>query len=139
MHRGSSREVILSGPYAIKIPRADRHEAGRCLNRWESETWSVWRPRFEWTCLCPVLWAAADGSVLIMQRAIQDVTEHEIVAIEDTDKHPWPSCESKPEDWGRLEDGRVVMLDYGYACDNEQAIRDMRTYYEGFRRSYERP
>ena len=130
--RGSSRQVILSGSYAIKVPRSDRQNAGRCLNRWEAEMWSVWRPRFGWTCLCPVVWAAPDGSVLVMQRATQDVSAEEIAAIENSDDHPRPSCESKPEHWGRLEDGQVVMLDYGYACDNEAAILEQRAYHQGF-------
>jgi hypothetical protein len=55
MPRGNTRRVILSGPYAIKVPRADRQDAGRCLNRWEAELWSTWRPKFGWTYLCPVL------------------------------------------------------------------------------------
>src|SRR5437762_111722 len=124
--RGSKRDVILSGPYAVKVPRTDRLDAGRCLNRWESEMWTVWRPKFGWTYLCPVVWAATDGNVLVMQRATQDVTEEEIAAIENTDEHPRPSCEPKSEDWGRLKDGRVVMLDYGYACDTEAAIQAAR-------------
>lgn len=132
MPRGNWREVILSGPYAVKVPRADRTEGGRCLNRWEAELWSVWRPKFKWRYLCPVLWAAPDGSVLVMERATQDVTSEEINAIENNDDHPRPSCESKREDWGRLEDGRVVIVDYGYACDNEEAIRAERAYYERF-------
>jgi hypothetical protein len=132
MPQGSKREVILSGPYAIKVPRPDRQAAGSCLNRWEAEMWSIWRPKFHWTYLCPVVWAAQDGNVLVMQRATQDVTAAEIAAIENNDDHPRPSCESKPEDWGRLEDGRVVMLDYGYACDNEDAIQEQRAYYERF-------
>lgn len=95
--------------------------------------WSDWRPRFGWTCLCPVMWAAPDGSVLVMQRATQDVAVAEILEIEDTNEHPFPNCESKPEDWGRLDDGRVVMLDYGYAYDSESAIQEQRAYYESFR------
>lgn len=134
MPQGNMRQVILSGPYAIKVPRTNRQEGGRCLNRWEAEMWSIWRPKFGWTYLCPVVWAAPDGSVLVMQRATQDVTAEEIAAIENNDDHPRPSCESKPEDWGRLDDGHVVMLDYGYACDNEDAIGAERAYLDGFSR-----
>lgn len=94
--------------------------------------WSTWRPKFGWTYLCPVLWAAPDGSVLVMQRAKQDVTAEEIATLENNDEHPRPECESKVEDWGRLEDGRVVILDYGYACDNEGAIRAARAYLDRF-------
>lgn len=132
LKRGSSREVLLSGPYAIKLPRPDRLDAGRCLNRWEAEVWSVWRPKFGWTCLCPVVWASPDGSVLVMERATQDVSAEEIAAVENNHDHPRPACESKARDWGRLDDGRVVMLDYGYACDNEAAIRHERAYYQRF-------
>jgi hypothetical protein len=61
--------------------------------------------RKETTHANDILWAAPDGSVRVMERATQDVTAEEIAAIEDNDHHPRPSCESKPEDWGRLEDG----------------------------------
>lgn len=130
--RGNWREVILEGPYAIKLPRDERSQGAMCLNRWEAEMWSIWRPKFKWEYLCPVVWADPAGHVLVMERAIQDATETEIHGFVESEGHPPVSCEYKPEDWGHLEDGRLVVLDYGYACDSEEEIRRQRAYYTGF-------
>ena len=61
-----------------------------------------------------------------------DVTDEEINAILNTDDHPMPSYEPKSEDWGRRANGRVVILDYGYGCDNEAEINAQREYYSPF-------
>ena len=137
MPLGNWRQVILSGPYAVKTPRAepDRTPGARCLNRWEHEMWAVWRVRFNWEHLCPVVWADPGGHVLVMQRARQDVSAAEIQAFETAwmssafEGRPMPDAESKTEDWGRLDDGRLVVVDYGYACDTEDAMRQQREYY----------
>jgi hypothetical protein len=69
-----------------------------------------------------------------MQRASQDVTQAEIHSFEDAwlanDSRPLPTGEDKPEDWGRLDNGQLVLLDYGYACDTEDEVLRMREYYE---------
>jgi hypothetical protein len=120
MPLGNWRQVFLCGPYTVKIPRdePDRAAGARCLNRWEAEMWTVWRPKFGWQHLCPVVWADKDGHVLVMQRA----TQAEIRAFEaawmDSQSDPLPSAEDKPADWGHLDDGRLVVVDYGYTCDN---------------------
>lgn len=126
---GNWREVILEGRYAIKLPREERRAAAMCLNRWEREMWTVWRLQFGWQHLCPVVWSDPDGQILIMQRAIQNVTAAEIEAISEAETHPCVTCEFKPVDWGRLEDGRVVVVDYGYTCDSEEEIMLQRAYY----------
>ncbi len=41
-----------------------------------------------------------------------------------------PSTEDKAKDWGHLSDGRLVVVDHGYACDSEEAIRRERAYLE---------
>jgi hypothetical protein len=134
MQLGNWRQVILQGPFAIKLPRPERLEAALRLNRWEAEMWNVWRHKFGWPHLCPVIWSEPAGHILVMQRATQDVSEAEIRAFEDawldSDSRPLPSAESKPADWGHLDNGRLVLLDYGYACDTEDEVRRMRAYYE---------
>jgi hypothetical protein len=81
-----------------------------------------------------VVWSDSAGHILVMQRATQDVTEAEIRAFEDawldSDSRPLPSAEGKAADWGHLDNGQLVLLDYGYACDTEDEVLKMRTYYE---------
>ena len=66
-----------------------------------------------------------------MQRATQDATGSEIRTFQSEwmDSHtlPSPSAEAKPQDWGHLDDGRLVVCGYGYACDSELAIQRERT------------
>jgi hypothetical protein len=67
--------------------------------------------------LCPVVWCAGNGSILVM-RAAEPFTKEEYVRL--WDKGDLPDCgwwgeepyEYKAEDWGRLLDGRIVVLDY---------------------------
>lgn len=129
MPQGNWRRVLLIGPFAVKIPRGERAAGAMCLNRWEHEMWSVWRPRFGWQHLCPVLWCDPSGRILIMRRATLDATDEEIKALDlALDLCPEPTCEYKPEDWGHL-DGRLVVLDYGYACHSDEEITNQRAYY----------
>ena len=130
---GNWRRVVVQGPYAIKLPRDERRTGAMCLNRWEAEIWNVWRPKFKWEHLCPVVWADPAGHVLVMQRATLDATEDEIRAFLDgDDSYPTAESEDKCEDWGHLDDGRLVVLDYGYACHTEEAIERQRRYYSQF-------
>ena len=80
MPQGNWRQVILVGPFAVKIPREDRRQGAMCLNRWEHEMWTVWWPKFGWKHLCPVIWGDPEGYILVMQRATQDATHAEIRA-----------------------------------------------------------
>ena len=80
-----------------------------------------------------MVWADSAGHVLVMQRATLDATEDEIRAFADgDDSYPAAESEYKCEDWGHLEDGRLVVLDYGYACHTEEAIEKQRRYYSQF-------
>jgi hypothetical protein len=140
MLRGNWRQVFLSGPYAVKVPRPepDRAPGARCLSRWELEMWTIWRPRFGWPHLCPVVWGDPEGHVLVMERAMQDVVLEEIVAFEEawmaSQRLELPGEEAKPEDWGHLPGGKLVVCDYGYACDSDEAIeRQRRDYAEQLR------
>jgi hypothetical protein len=129
MPQGNWRQVLLVGPFAVKIPRRERPLGAMCLNRWEHELWTVWRPQFGWKHLCPVVWADPSGHILVMQRVIQDVTDAEVREFELRLLEEFkriPSTESKAEDWGHLPDGRLVVCDYGYGCDSEEAIRKER-------------
>jgi hypothetical protein len=130
MPQGNWRHVQLVGPYAVKTPRAERVDGARCLNRWEAEMWNVWRPRFGWEHLCPVVWSDPEGHILVMQRVTQCVTDSEVREFEQRLLERFkriPSTESKSEDWGHLPDGTMVVVDYGYGCDTEEAIREERT------------
>jgi hypothetical protein len=133
MQRGNWRQVLFVGPFAVKIPRSERSQEAMCLNRWEHEMWTVWRPKFGWKHLCPVVWGDPDGHVLVMQRAIQDATQAEIRAFETAwmseHRYPLPSAEDKPNDSGHLADERLVVCDYGYACDSEEAMQQQRAEY----------
>jgi len=77
-------------------------------------------------------WPVAEGRTRRPEARRERVGCHRAQSIENNDDHPRPSCESKQEDWGRLEGGRVVMLDYGYACDSETKVREARAYFERF-------
>jgi hypothetical protein len=125
MPQGSTRQVEYDGRYAIKTPRPDRAERARCLNRWEAELWTVWQPRFRWPHLCPVVEADPQGNRLVMLRVAQeDVTDEEVQSYTDRlfeEFRVLPGTEYKARDWGRL-DGQLVVVDYGFICDSEQAI-----------------
>jgi hypothetical protein len=88
--------------------------------------WRVWQPIFRWPYLCPVSFADPLGLVVVMPRAYQPVTFEEVVAAT-PDWYPDPTCETKPEDFGRIG-GQVLALDYGLPYADTVAER--RAYYE---------
>lgn len=126
MPAGTFRFVMLIGRYAVKVPRIRHFAAGCRCNRWERETWRVWRPKFGWQHLCPVLAADPFGLVLVMPRAEQPVTFQDVISAT-PDYYPEPIVETKPEDFGRIA-GAVVALDYGLWGKNE--VSERRTYYQ---------
>jgi hypothetical protein len=129
MPQGNWRQVALVGPYAVKTPRPERAAGAMCLNRWEVEIWNVWRPRFGWKHLCPVVWSDPHGHIVVMRRVVQDATDAEVREFEWRLMEEFkriPSTESKAEDWGHLPDGSLVVVDYGYICDSEEAILQER-------------
>jgi hypothetical protein len=87
--------------------------------------WRIWRPVFGWTNLCPVTFADPLGLLVVMPRAAQPVTFEEVVAAT-PDCYPDTTCETKPEDFGRLGD-RVVALDYG--LPDADMVCERRAYY----------
>ena len=125
MLMGSFRRVFRLGDIVVKFPRFDTLTAGMCSNRWEREMWRIWRLRFAWTSLRPVLFADALGFVVIMPYASEPATPDEAVAVDDVERVP-TTAEGKPEDYRRLR-GRVVAIDYGLASG--AAVRERRAYY----------
>ncbi len=91
--------------------------------------WQVWRPRFEWVHLCPVLFGDSLGLVLIMRRAQQPITDEELTAFLEIQTYPGDTAECKADDHGRLS-GKVVTVDYG--LPDEDMVEERRTYYRGF-------
>jgi hypothetical protein len=117
IRRGRTRLVVLFGAVAIKIAIGER---GLRCNRFEADLYKrVSAERRD--MLCPVLWCASAGSVLVARRADREITEQEKLRLMDMDGFPdWdympPSDEPHPfefkaSDWGWL-DGRLVALDY---------------------------
>jgi hypothetical protein len=103
--------------FAMKFPR---NKVGLACNRHEAQIWRRNRnhptrgPR-----LCPVLWSAPGGWLVVMLAAepVDDDFNIAEVDVEHGDwwdyipgGDEWP-CEPKREDWGVLN-GRLVAVDY---------------------------
>ena len=87
--------------------------------------WRVWRPKFGWPNLCPILFADPVGLLVLMPRARQPVSDdeaHEALG----DYYPDITSETKPADFGRVG-YRVVVLDYG--LPDSDMIRERCKYY----------
>ena len=122
----------MIGPFAFKFARGDR---GKRCNRFEAELFQqVNRRRRE--MLCPVLWCAPSGALLIARAAIPltEAERDELWAhngFPDWDYLP-PDNEQpfewKPSDWGRIK-GRLVALDYSAPAlfaENDSAEKNAR-------------
>jgi hypothetical protein len=117
IRKGRTRSVILVGPLALKIGIGER---GRRCNRFEADLYRRVNPQRR-AMLCPVVWCAPAGTLLVARRADRELTEEEKLRLMDTDAFPdWdyvpPNDEGHPfefkaSDWGWL-DGRLVALDY---------------------------
>jgi hypothetical protein len=117
--RGASRCVLILHWIALKFPRSKR--GNRC-NVYEAKLYkstTAWRRKL----LCPVIWCAPWGVVLVM-RAATPLTEEEFVRLDESDGLPDWKCvpnsaevtpfeegENKFADFGWL-DGRIVVMDY---------------------------
>lgn len=123
---GSFRLVLLIGKLAIKIPRLTRLGKGLRCNRWEREVWQVWRLKFGWRNLAPVVASDPWGIVIVMPRAEQPVTEQEMLSADEPDIHPATDTELKVESFGRIA-GRVVAIDYG--LPDSDMVAERRVYY----------
>jgi hypothetical protein len=117
---GTMRLTLCVGRYALKFARGRR---GRDANRREQLEWSrATPPRRE--MLCPVLWAAPFGLVIVMQRAVALTRQEQQELLFNHGFPDWDYMpggprspfEFKETDWGRL-DGRLVALDYAAADD----------------------
>jgi hypothetical protein len=79
-----------------------------------------------------MFWADPEGHVLVMQLAVEDTVppaefkEYEQRVEAELEPRPLPGNEGKPGDWGRLADGRIVLIDYGYICHTEEAVTKAR-------------
>lgn len=112
---GASRDVLLIGPWAIKVPKLSRDGAVRAMGRQANRHERRFSAR-GWPELCPVVFATADGQLLIMRRADPLPTgsltqEAALDFFCPSDGRVIPG-EPKESSLGLLE-GRMVILDYG--------------------------
>jgi hypothetical protein len=110
---GTTRTVVLHDSVAVKFATGDR---GRRGNLREAELWDRYSDHpTRSQILCPVLWCAADGSVLIMPKTLPLSLDFDLSTLPDWDYQAGADdsepFESKAPDWGIL-DGRVVAVDY---------------------------
>ena len=98
------------------------------MNRWETEVWQQWVQVYQWRHLCPVLSADSQGQLAGDAACCAECHRA-------GDRGPAASVGQrlqlraasgiKAEGWGRYE-GRLVAVDYGYACDSEKAMAQER-------------
>lgn len=114
---GKTRLVFVIGLIALKFARGAR---GRRSNLYEADLYARVSERRR-AMLCPILWCAPYGIVLL-SRAACPISEEEKSCLMDTNGFPdwdWERgspdnnspFEYKASDWGCL-DGRLVSLDY---------------------------
>ena len=104
------------GPWAMKFARGAR---GRRCNRYEADLFAAVDERRR-AMLCPVLWCSGNGGLLVMTTAqpLAKAEHEDLLArgdFPDWDYRPGEDGEPfeyKASDWGRLNDGRLVALDY---------------------------
>jgi hypothetical protein len=113
---GTTRLVLVIGPWALKFARGAR--GCRC-NEYEANLFRTVGDRRR-AMLCSVRWCSGAGWLLVMATA-QPLAkaDHEDLLdrgdFPDWDYRPGEDGEPfeyKASDWGRLEDGRLVALDY---------------------------
>lgn len=111
---GVTRIVLLVGPWAIKFPRFGygwrKGLQGLLGNDQEAMFWRETR----WVQLCPVVWSAPGGFVLVMRRArALDDIEWEDFQLNGWIIEPgFDLVEPKQDSFGVIG-GRVVAVDYG--------------------------
>jgi hypothetical protein len=116
IRKGTTRTVIVVGPFAVKLATDER---GRRCNRFEADLYERVDARRR-GMLCPVLVCTPAGTALLMPAA-RPLTEKERDHLWATNGFPdWDYMsdgdegqpfEWKPADWGWLN-GRLVALDY---------------------------
>jgi hypothetical protein len=127
---GSTRLVLVIGPWALKFARGDR---GRRCNSYEAKLFRDVDARRR-AMLCPVRWCSGRGWLLVMAAAtpLMETEKEELMdsnGFPDWDYMPGEDSdpfESKASDWGRLN-GRLVALDYSTpAHDTAEDLAEMR-------------
>lgn len=113
--RGSSRIVLLLGPWAFKLPTYTEWRLflrGLLANMQERQ---LWRFLQDDSALCPVVFALPGGWLIVMPR-VEPLTNEEFLSlpIEDfLDRDHWViPAETKADSFGWWE-GRLVAVDYG--------------------------
>lgn len=114
--KGSSREVVLIGQWAIKFPK---------LYSWETFLWGLLAnmqeiqfSKLNWPELCPIIWYIPGGFLVVMPRCKilirNDFCEEKINEIFTNAKlhNRCLPVEMKPDSWGFLN-GRLIAVDYG--------------------------
>lgn len=114
IHHGITRSVVLAGPFALKFPSlryGGRHfKLGTTCNLAER---AAYRRVRDWGTdvrdrLCPALWCAPFGLMLVMRRAEPLGRDPRVDEL----AHLWDwSTDHKEENYGILK-GRVVCIDY---------------------------
>ena len=108
---GHSRLVLLLGRWAIKFPRVTSW-SGFLRGLLGNLTERSWR---YWPGVCPIVWAAPLGLMLVCQRA-RELTDEEWEAgvyKEVALSLGVAYIEDKRDSFGVLESGEVVVVDYG--------------------------
>jgi hypothetical protein len=120
---GNTRAVICVGSLAFKLARSAR--GGRC-NQFEAKLYRSSNPKRQ-ELLCPPLWCAPFGVMLVMRRA-NPMTDDEVRKYVWKPRLSWKAWdylgqgdvglpfEHKAADWGWL-DGRPVAVDYANLDD----------------------
>lgn len=111
--RGTTRNVLLIGRWAVKVPSITEWRLfllGLLANMQEARF-----SRCGWQELCPVVFSIPSGLLIVMHRA-EPITRDEFFAIDvelwrDRGEYIIP-VEAKLDSFGRLN-GRVVAVDYG--------------------------
>ena len=126
---GTTRAVIVVEGFAIKIAR--RH-IGRECNLYERRTWEAAKVKeVRRKHLCPVLWCADTGAVLIM-RATTPPNEKQFAEVKIHSYEWWEGepmdrgspFEGKLEDWGVLN-GEIVAVDYAALSQVDPALLNL--------------
>ena len=116
---GATRAVLLIGLYAVKIPRwySWKHFLLGLIANMQERDFSA----AKWPELCPVVWAAWGGWLVVMRRA-EPITEAHWENFRPTVANGWAGgiegegyyvpCEPKMDSFGWYK-GRIVCIDYG--------------------------
>jgi hypothetical protein len=122
--QGQSRRVVVLPWIAVKFPR---NKWGARCNAYEAKLYqstTPWRRKL----LCPVIWCAPKGILLVM-RAATPLTEEELDRADGskewkrvTNSNEVLPFEDKATDFGWL-DGRIVVMDYAaHPCLKDRCV-----------------